>query len=174
MPIGHIRSYGSNPYAGYDKVDTNPFLLDDWTLIDGRLNPKVRIVGVVIGDESVAYALPALAEVGVVNDTVGDEPVVVLWVPGTVSGLGAATVAGGEEVGTAVVLSRRAADGSVLEFEPAGNAGMRDIATGSTWSLNGEATDGPMAGERLEPVPNDQPFWFAWAIFRPDTAVWEP
>lgn len=23
-------------------------------------------------------------------------------------------------------------------------------------------------------VPNDQPFWFAWAIFRPDTVVWEP
>jgi len=171
---GHVRSYGSNPYSGYDKVDSNPFLLDDRTLIDGRLNPKVRIVGVVIDDEEVAYPLPVLAEVGVVNDTVGGEPVVVLWVPGTVSGLGAATVAGGEEVGTAVVFSRRAADESVLEFETAGDAGMRDTATGSTWSLDGEAIDGPMAGERLEPVPNDQPFWFAWAIFRPDTTVWQP
>jgi len=171
---GHVRSYGSNPYAGYDKVDTNPFLLDDWTLIDGRLNPKVRIVGVVINEEEVAYPLPALAEVGVVNDTVGGEPIVVLWVPGTVSGLGAPTVAGGEEVGTAVVFSRRGPDESVLEFETAGDAGMRDTATGSTWSLDGEATDGPMAGERLEPIPNDQPFWFAWAIFRPDTTIWQP
>ena len=171
---GHVRSYGSNPYAGYDKVDTNPFLLDDWTLIDGRLNPKVRIVGVVIDDESVAYPLPALAEVEVVNDTVGDQPIVVLWVPGTVSGLGAPTVAGGEEVGTAVVFSRRGPDEMPLEFEPDGNGGMRDTGTGSTWSLDGEATDGPMAGERLEPIPNDQPFWFAWAIFRSDTTVWEP
>jgi len=171
---GHIRSYGSNPYAGYDKVDSNPFLLDDWTLIDGRLNPKVRIVGVVIDGAEVAYPLPDLAEVGIVNDTVGGEPIVVLWVPGTVSGLGAPTVAGGEEVGTAVVFSRQAVDGSVLEFETAGDAGMRDTVTGSTWTLDGIAIDGPLAGERLDPIFNDQPFWFAWAIFRPDTTIWRP
>ncbi len=171
---GHVRSYGSNPYAGYDEVDTNPFLLDDWTLIDGRLNPKVRIVGVVIDDDEVAYPLPQLAEVGVVNDTVGGEPIVILWVPGTVSGLGAPTVAGGDEVGTAVVFSRRTMDGTVREFETAGDAGMRDTTTGSTWTLDGSAVDGPLAGERLDPIPNDQPFWFAWAIFRPDTTIWQP
>lgn len=171
---GHVRSYGSNPYAGYDDVDTNPFLLDDWTLIDGRLSPKLRIVGVVIEDEAVAYPMPQLAEVGVVNDSVGGEPIVVLWAPGTVSGLGAPTVAGGEEVGTAVVYSRQLADGTVLEFETAQEAGMRDTQTGSTWSLDGEAVDGAMAGERLDPVSSDQPFWFAWAIFRPDSSIWQP
>ena len=171
---GHVRNYGSNPYAGYDEADTDPFLLDDRTLIDGRLNPKVRIVGVVVDGDEVAYPLPQLAEVGVANDTVGEEPIVVLWVPGTVSGLGAPTVAGGEEVGTAVVFSRQAVDGSVLEFETAGDAGMRDTATGSTWTLDGSAVDGPLAGERLDPIPNDQPFWFAWAIFRPDTTIWQP
>jgi hypothetical protein len=29
-----------------------------------------------------------------------------------------------------------------------------------------------MTGPRV--VLNDQPFWFAWAIFRPDTTVWQP
>ena len=82
-------------------------------------------------------------------------------------------MAGGEEVGTAVVFSRRGADETVLEFEVAEAAGMRDSAAGSTWTLDGVAIDGPMAGERLEPVPNDQPFWFAWAIFRPDTTIWQ-
>lgn len=171
---GHVRSYGSNPYVGYDDVDTNPFLLDDWTLIDGQLSPKVRIVGVVIEGEEVAYPLPALAEAGVVNDTVGGEPIVVLWSPGTASGLGDATVAGGELVGSAVVLSRAADDGTELEFEPAGEGRMRDTETGSTWDIAGTAIDGPMAGARLEPIPNDQPFWFAWAIFRPDTTIWQP
>jgi hypothetical protein len=171
---GHIRDYGANPYAGYDDVDTNPFLLDDFSLIDGRLSPKVRIVGVVIEGDEVAYPLPQLAEAGVVNDTVGGEPIVVLWVPGTVSGLGAATVAGGEEVGSAVVFSRQAPDGTVLEFEPVESGSMRDTATESVWGLDGRAVDGPMAGEQLDPVPNDQPFWFAWAIFRPDTTIWQP
>ncbi|MFN2418844.1 MAG: DUF3179 domain-containing protein [Candidatus Limnocylindria bacterium] len=170
---GHNRSYGSNPYVGYDEVDTNPFLLDDSTLIDGRLSPKVRIVGVVIEDDEVAYPLPALAEAEVANDTVGGEPIVVLWSPGTVSGLGDATVAGGEEVGSAVVFSRETEDGT-LEFQPAGEGRMRDTETGSVWNLDGMATDGPLAGTELEPIPNDQPFWFAWAIFRPDTNIWEP
>jgi len=171
---GHTRSYGSNPYAGYDRVDTNPFLLDDWTLIDGRLSPKVRIVGVVVDDESVAYPMPDLAEVSVVNDAVAGEPIVLLWSPGTVSGLGAETVAGGEVVGTVVVHARTMEDGTVLEFEPAGEGRMRDTATSSTWDVSGTAVDGPMSGQRLDPVPNDQPFWFAWAIFRPDTTIWQP
>jgi hypothetical protein len=159
---GHVRDYGANPYAGYDQVDANPFLLDDSSLIDGRLSPKVRVVGVVVGDVSVAYPMPELAQVGVVNDTVGGEPIVVLWSSGTASGLGADTVAGGDEVGSAVVFSRDT-DEEVLEFEPAGDGQMRDTATGSLWT-----------GTQLEAVPNDQPFWFAWVIFRPDTVIWQP
>jgi hypothetical protein len=171
---GHPRAYGANPYAGYDTAESEPFLFGDRTLIDGRLNPKVRVVGVIIDDESVAYPLPELAEVGVVNDTVGGEPIVVLWSPGTASGLGAETVAGGELVGSAVVLSREAEDGMTFEFEPAGDGRMRDAATGSVWTIDGRAIDGPMAAAQLDPVAHDQPFWFAWAIFRPDTTIWQP
>ncbi len=171
---GYDRNYGVNPYAGYDRADADPFLLGDETLIDGRLNPKVRIVGVVINDDEVAYPLPDLAQVGVVNDVVGGETIVVLWRPGTASGLDEATVAGGDLVGSAVVFSRVAPDGTMLEFEPAGDGDMRDIETGSIWDLDGTAVDGTMAGTQLEPIANDQPFWFAWAIFRPATTIWQP
>jgi hypothetical protein len=99
---------------------------------------------------------------------------VVVWSPGTASGLGDVTVAGGDLVGSAVVLSRRGPDGKTLDFEPAGEGRMRDTESGSTWNLDGLATDGPMTGAQLEPIPNDQPFWFAWAIFRPDTTIWQP
>ena len=170
---GHSRDYGANPYGGYDRADSTPFLLQDTTLLDGRLNPKVRVVGVAIGDAEVAYPLPDVAEVGVVNDKVADEPIVILWSPGTSSGLGASTVAGGDLVGSAVVYSR-VADGTTLDFEPAGDGLMTDTETDSTWDLGGTAIDGPMSGARLDPVPNDQPFWFAWIIFRPDTTIWRP
>ncbi len=171
---GHVRDYGANPYSGYDRADSDPFLLDDKTLIDGRLNPKVRIVGVVVDDEATAYPLPDVAEAVVVNDAVGDDPIVVLWSPGTASGLGDATVAGGDLVGSAVVYSRTAPDGTTLEFERAGEGLMTDTETRSTWNAGGTSIDGPLSGTQLESVPNDQPFWFAWAIFRPDTVIWQP
>ncbi len=171
---GHSRDYGANPYGGYDRADSTPFLLQDTTLLDGRLNPKVRVVGVVIDGDEVAYPLPDLADVGVVNDDVGGEPIVILWSPGTASGLGAATVAGGDLVGSAVVYARTAPDGGTLEFEAADDGRMTDTATGSIWNAGGTAVEGELAGTQLVPVTNDQPFWFAWVIFRPDTTIWQP
>ena len=44
---GFDRSYGRNPYPGYDDVDSRPFLFDGTT--DERLPPMERVVGVVLG-----------------------------------------------------------------------------------------------------------------------------
>ena len=170
---GHPRDYDRNPYPGYDTVDSDPFLLEDKTLIDGRLSPKVRILGLVIGDEAAAYPFPFLAEQPVVNDEVGGEPIVVVWTDGTASGLGGETVAGGEIVGAANAF-RRALEGRTLTFELVEEGAMRDVETGSTWSFEGRATAGELAGSELELLVADSPFWFAWAVFRPDTRVWQP
>jgi Protein of unknown function (DUF3179) len=170
---GHPRDYDRNPYPGYDSVDTDPFLLEDKTLIDGRLSPKVRILGLVIGDEAAAYPFPFLAEQPVVNDEVGGKPIVVVWTDGTASGLGGPTVAGGEIVGAANAFSA-VVDGRTLTFEPAEHGTMRDVETGSTWTFEGRATAGELAGTQLELLVADSPFWFAWAVFRPDTRVWQP
>jgi hypothetical protein len=170
---GHNRPYGNNPYVGYDSVDTDPFLLQDRTLIDGRLSPKVRVVGLVIDDEAAAYPFPFLVEEELVNDEVGAEPVVITWVAGTASGMGADTVAGGTDVGAANAFSREL-DGRVLTFEPAGEGQMRDRETGTTWSFEGRGISGELEGAQLELLVSDSPFWFAWAIFQPETRVWEP
>jgi hypothetical protein len=169
---GHPRDYDRNPYPGYDVVDSDPFLLEDKTLIDGRLSPKVRILGVVIGDEAAAYPFPFLAEHPVVNDEVGGEPIVVVWTDGAASGLGGPTVAGGEIVGAANAFSREV-DGRTLTFET--DAGLiRDVETGSTWTFEGRAASGELEGTRLELLVSDSPFWFAWAVFRSDTRIWQP
>jgi Protein of unknown function (DUF3179) len=170
---GHSREYGTNPYAGYDVVDSDPFLLDDKTLIDGRLSPKVRVLGLVVNDEAAAYPFPFLAEQPVVNDEVGGEPVVVVWTQGAVSGLGGSTVDGGEQVGAANAFSRELGD-RTLTFETTADGAMRDVETGSIWSFEGRAVSGELAGSQLELLVADSPFWFAWAIFRPDTRIWEP
>jgi hypothetical protein len=46
-----------------------------------------------------------------------------------------------------------------------------DQETGSTWSLSGDAIRGPLLGRRLDPIPHGNHFWFAWAVFKPETKV---
>ncbi|MEX0629214.1 MAG: DUF3179 domain-containing protein [Chloroflexota bacterium] len=170
---GHPRDYDRNPYPGYDSVDSDPFLLEDKTLLDGRLSPKVRILGIVINDEAAAYPFPFLADHPVVNDDVGGEPIVVFWTDGAASGLGGPTVAGGQIVGAANAFSREV-DGRALTFEPAQDGAMRDLETGSSWSFDGRAVAGELEGALLELLVADSPFWFAWVVFRPDTRIWQP
>jgi hypothetical protein len=46
-----------------------------------------------------------------------------------------------------------------------------DEQTGSSWSILGQATDGPLAGETLAPIVHGDHFWFSWAAFRPETVI---
>ena len=35
----------------------------------------------------------------------------------------------------------------------------------------GKAIDGPLTGAALEPVISANHFWFAWAVFQPETRI---
>ena len=170
---GNPRSYGRNPYPGYDDADERPFLYEG--TIDGRIAPKERVVAVGDGADAIAFAWSDLAVTGIATATVGDVPIVVFWVPGTVSALDEALIDDSADVGSAGVFWP-VADGRALIFErPEGPAGpIMDRETGSTWSVTGRATAGPLAGAQLEPVVHGDHFWFAWAAFAPETRVWQP
>ena len=58
---------------------------------------------------------------------------------------------------------RRVVDGQRLTFDAAGPGVFTDRETGSRWNLLGEATDGPLAGRRLEPAAARSGFRFALA-----------
>jgi hypothetical protein len=165
---GYDRDYGVNPYTGYDDADEPPFLFKGET--DGRLPPKERVVTVSLGGEDAAYPWSALARQRVVHDTVGGEPVVVFWQAGTASALDRSTIRDSRDVGAAAVY-RPVVDGRRLTFQ-AVEGGFRDAETGSRWSLLGQATAGPLAGTQLEPVISANHFWFAWAVFKPQTRVY--
>ena len=59
-----------------------------------------------------------------------------------------------------------------LTFEPAGDGLFQDRETHSTWNLSGRATAGPAAGAQLSEIVHGNHFWFAWAVFRPETEIW--
>jgi Protein of unknown function (DUF3179) len=71
-------------------------------------------------------------------------------------------------VGVAVAFDR-GVDGHVLTFSVRDEQFVDD-QTGSTWDILGRATAGP----RLRPLAGADHFWFAWAVFKPETRIWAP
>ena len=169
---GFRRSYGVNPYTGYDNPDTDPFLFRG--VLDDRAVAKQRVVGVEVDDVAVAFSLDLLAvgDANALNETVGDQPIVILWKSGQASALDRASVGEGVDVGTAGVFDPMV-DGTVLVFS-AEDSSFVDETTGSTWNLAGEAIEGPLTGTRLERLDHLDTFWFAWSTYKPGTALVGP
>jgi hypothetical protein len=165
---GHNRSYGSNPYAGYDTA-ARPFLYQGPNT-PSDYNPMTRVVQVVQNGETLAVPYPEAQEEGVVQEEVGGVPVVVFWQPGTNSALDARRIAEGRDVGTANAFKAEV-DGQTLSFEPIPD-GFEDQETGSTWDATGTAVSGPLAGQELEPLVQIQHFWFSYTAFANDER-WE-
>jgi len=170
---GHDRNYGANPYPGYDDIDNPPFLFTGD--VDGRLAAVERVLGVEAGNHVTAFPYFRLRDAArgswaAVNSDVGGEPVAVLWKAGTVSALDSEDIVESRDVGAAAAFSRRL-DGETLTFR-ATESGIVDEETGSTWTLLGKATVGPLAGKELAAADAHDSFWFDWAAFHPDTEVW--
>lgn len=122
----------------------------------GRPAPRRLVIGVTADGEAKAYPFDAVVGAGVVNDRVGELPVVVTVTPSD----------------TLVAYDRRVG-GRILSFDAAGPAHLR--ADGSRWEREtGRAVDGSHRGTRLEPA-TDVPamFWKGWTAFHPETTVYE-
>jgi hypothetical protein len=165
---GAARVYGATPYAGYDsrRTPSDSFFA---RAPDRRLGAMERVVGVRTGSGSQAYRYATLRSAGVIYDRIGGLEVVLFWREGTRSALDTPFIADGRDVGSAGVFVP-VVDAKRLDLSPA-PGGFRDRQSGSTWSVLGVATGGPMAGKRLVPVEHVDAFWFAWAAFAPTTEV---
>jgi len=160
---GFVLPYGKYPYGNYDEPDNDVTLLpsSQW---DRSRPPKELTLGVKAGQSASAYPFGLLEELGsvaAVNDRVGSQAILVIWV-------GAAR--------TARAFARRVA-GRELSFEVADAVALtfRDRETGSTWDARGVAVSGPLLGERLKPLEDAWTlFWFAWSVFYPGTHIFSP
>ncbi|MGI8649657.1 MAG: DUF3179 domain-containing (seleno)protein, partial [Rubrobacter sp.] len=168
---GYNRDYGTNPYAGYDDVDSAPFLYDG-PETPGELPPMSRVLTADDPEKPVAYPYETLMQNPAVNDEVGGQPVAVFWSEGTASALDAADLDAGRDVGSAAIYSRNLGT-RTLTFEADKQGTIFDKETGSEWNVLGEAVAGELEGEKLEPLVGIDHFWFSWAAFRPETRVYE-
>jgi hypothetical protein len=165
---GVNRDYGSNPYSGYDSTP-QPFLFEGE--IDARLPPMEHVLGAFLGDQAIAYPFSVLAQERLINTTLADLPVVVLWQPGVVSALDQRQIDASRDMGTAALFQREV-EGQTLTFALDAQNRLHDTQTDSTWNVFGQAIAGPLAGTQLRRQIAGVYFWFAWAAFRPDTAIY--
>jgi len=121
------------------------------------------VVGVELNGESRAYPLNMLSRPDhhVLDDVLGGQPIAVTW-----CGL----------CHSPVVYARRV-EGRTLTFCVAGdlfgeNMMMKDMETGSAWpQMIGEAVDGPLKGQSLEPIPSVWTDWKSWRTSHPETTL---
>jgi hypothetical protein len=154
---GFLRDYSTYPYGDYDSPD-NPRLLFPGS-IDDRRPPKERVLGIPMGEGGIAFPYGLLAEQGevaAIEIGLTGEPVVVFWDAAREAAMAFRARNGSETLTFSVV------DGTIV-----------DDQTGSEWTVDGQATDGPMAGNALTPVAEAfVAFWFAWPTFYPEVEIW--
>lgn len=153
---GHSRNYDFFPYGNYESLDSG--FIFPVSRTDDRRPPKERVLGIPDGTGGFAFPFRAL-DVGPVH-TVSFEhrgrAAVVLW----------------DRNGEAATAFYRTQGGQTHEFTTEGEA-IVDTETGSSWDVSGRAVTGSLAGTQLEPIAEAYvAFWFAWAIFQPDTQLW--
>jgi hypothetical protein len=166
---GFTRSYGRNPYSGYDRADSPAFLFDGTP--DGRLLPKERVVDVIIDDVAVVYPFTTLQDERVINDTVGTQDLAVFHKSGTVSALDNGSIKDSRDIGATGVFDRHLGD-LTLTFRADGDR-IVDNETGSVWNILGQAVEGQLSRQQLRPIPHTNVFWFAIAAFRPDVTIYQ-
>ena len=177
--------YDSPPYGGYDVLATQKAIIA--TFGERGLQPRDRVVSLIVDGNSVAYPFSLLQEHPVINDTVAGRVIVIFFVGRTLSPFPEQVdpAASGEFDSLTVPAKRDALSfktvGSTAVFPPTVN-GMSltfearegeivDRETGSKWDILGRAVAGRLEGASLAPVVHGNDFWFSWVAFHPDTEV---
>ncbi len=124
------------------------------------------VIGVAIADAAIGFHFGNVAEQGVVNELVGDVPIVVLVDPDT------------RDIDVFLrepVLSRENGNqkGNSLTFTREFDESISDVETGSTWDVRrGVATAGPLRGAILRRAPFISSYDWSWVNFHPETDLW--
>jgi hypothetical protein len=114
------------------------------------------VIGLILDDQAKAYYYEDVEAVGVINDTLGETPIMV-W-------------AENNEINAFI---RQLGD-QTLTFKLE-NGVLVDLETGSIWEVSrGLAVEGPLSGEGLQPVPSLSSFDWAFNDFYPQGEIYQP
>lgn len=164
---GYIRSYGQNPYTGYDDINNSPFLLK--AKVSDKLPPMEKVIGVRTATDVKGYAYRKTAKVNVLHDTIGNDAIVIFHLKGMASALDNRIIFQSRDDGATGVFSP-ILEGEFLKFEYKSGK-IRDNKTKSEWDVTGKAISGKFKGKQLRPIVFGDYFAFAWLVFYPDAEI---
>ena len=154
---GYSRDYSRDPFTGLGEQynATGQFMFPvSKKGRDDRLDPGDMVLGVEVDGIQRAYALAPIGD-GVINDRIGDTPVVIFSQVDGPSGTAYIPVVEGE------LLTFSFTEGEI-----------QDQQTDSTWNMAGTAVAGELAGSELEPLATRSTFWFALIAAFPDLELY--
>jgi len=148
---GYIRSYATDPYGSYY---TEPRIIFPVEHLDDRMHPKEIILGFNQDDIYKAYKQNDIESNVIVNDFIGDVPVVLVSLFSENSRAFERTI-----------------DGTILDFVYVDDA-IFDTQTNSKWNYSGLSISGEYEGKQLLRMPIEPGFWFEWVAFHPETLIY--
>ncbi len=167
LETGHLRDYTpGNPYGSYFASPETMFPAGDPAQ---RLPDKARIYALHIDGQPHALATADVVRERVVNDSVGDTPVVVIAGGPDLKGVGIDRRAGpvvwdaGAEI--------RAYEREDQTFQPTEGAEQVRDAQGQLWRITEDALVGP-DGQTLDRLGGHLAYWFGWVSYFPRTTLY--
>ncbi len=167
---GARRDYGSNPYPGYDNIDSSPFLFRG--KISDRLPPMERVLALRSEASTLLFGLSDLKEQPVLNTDFEDQSVAVFSFASMNSPLDKPRINESRLIPSAAIYDA-SVDGKKLTFELRDGQAY-DQETGSSWNIFGLAQSGPLSGQRLRQLDGGVHFAFAWLAFDPEAQIFAP
>ncbi len=155
------------------------YFADDGTMFpvwqrSGLLPPKERIFALRVGSIPKAYPLDTLVDQVVVNDQIGDTPVVLIAQKGIVDSQGRSyrSLPGSEPLTYQSGAEVRAYQRGDETFAPGKGLDQVLDSSGLSWMVTEEALVGAN-GDTLARVPGHLAYWFGWYAFFPNTLLYE-
>lgn len=151
-------------YSGYRVPNSSPFFPMNYS--DTRLLPKIRVLGVFVGDGVKAYPMSSFDNGRkIINDSVDGEKIAVFGDPASRMIRAFVSTVNGQ---TLTFILKAGSDLSSLA-----SVQFVDKETGSVWDIKGNAIEGSLSGERMDRARSYIAYWFAWSAFNRDTELWE-
>ncbi len=167
LETGHLRDYTpGNPYGSYFASPATMFPAGDPAQ---RLPDKARIYALHIDGQPHALATADVVRERVVNDSVGDTPVVVIAGGPDLKGVGIDRRVGpvvwdaGAEI--------RAYERGDQTFQPTEGAEQVRDAQGRLWRITEDALVGPDS-QTLDRLGGHLAYWFGWVSYFPRTTLY--